>query len=133
MNTVRNKGKSDFTEETVLIVDDEDYVVDVVQEIISHWVKDVDCASSGKEALELILKNDYNYILLDMRMPDMNGMELYRNIKEQRPELASRVIFLTGDTESSDIRAFFTLTQTNFLSKPFAIRELLDLMGGMDA
>jgi DNA-binding response OmpR family regulator len=117
--------------ESVLLVDDEAYVMEVVKEIISHWVGRVDCATNGEDALRKAAGTDYDYILLDMKMPDINGMELYRRIRELKPGLAARVIFLTGDTESADVKAFFKLTGANYLSKPFAIRELLELMDRM--
>ncbi len=118
----------DLANDSVLLVDDEEYIVNVLKEIISHWIPNIDSVRSGREALELIRSKDYDFVLSDIRMPDMNGMELYNQVRQIKPELASRVVFLTGDTQSEDIRCFLDLTMARYLSKPFQIRELIDIM-----
>lgn len=118
----------ELADDLVLLVDDEEYIVNVLKEIISHWIPNIDSVRSGKEALELINTKDYDFILSDIRMPDMNGMELYNHLRQIKPELASKVIFLTGDTQSEDVRCFLDLTMAKYLSKPFQIRELIDAM-----
>lgn len=118
----------ELANDSVLLVDDEEYIVDILKEIISHWIPDIDSVRSGKEALKLIKNRNYDFILSDIRMPDMSGMELYNKIRQVNPELASKVIFFTGDTKSEDVRYFFDLTAARHLFKPFQIRELIDLM-----
>jgi YesN/AraC family two-component response regulator len=118
----------ELADDLVLLVDDEEYVVNVLKEIISHWVPNIDSVRSGKEALEMIKKKDYDFILSDIRMPDMNGMELYQRLREVNSELTGKFIFLSGDTQSDDVRCFLDLTMVKYLNKPFQVRELIDAM-----
>lgn len=118
----------DLAEDSVLLVDDEEYIVNVLREIISHWIPDIDSVQSGREALEMIKKKDYDFILSDIRMPDMSGMELYQRLREFKSELADRFIFLSGDTHSDDVRCFLEATMVKYLNKPFQVRELIDAM-----
>lgn len=118
----------DLAEDSVLLVDDEEYIVKVLKEIISHWIPNIDSVQSGKEALEMIKKKDYDFILSDIRMPDMNGMELYQRLREINSELTDRFIFLSGDTHSDDVRSFLDATMVKYLNKPFQVRELIDVM-----
>lgn len=118
----------ELAEDSVLLIDDEEYIVNVLKEIISHWIPNIESVQSGKEALEMIQKKDYDFILSDIRMPDMNGMELYQRLREVKSELTNRFIFLSGDTQSDDIRRFLDLTMVKYLNKPFQIRELIDAM-----
>ncbi len=113
---------------SVLIVDDEAGVLKAVKDGISPSVASVDEVSDGKAAFDLLMDNDYDLILLDIKMPGMSGIELYRRINEVKPYCAQRVIFLTGDIENDATASFLKLTGCRYLSKPFSIKDLLDAM-----
>jgi len=113
---------------TVLIVDDEAGVVKAVTDGISPSVASVEGASDGKAAYDALMDNDYDLVLLDIKMPGMSGIELYRKINETKPYLGQRVIFLTGDVENEATASFLKLTGCRYLSKPFGIKDLLDAM-----
>ncbi|MBI5970031.1 MAG: response regulator [Deltaproteobacteria bacterium] len=113
---------------SVLIVDDEDGVLKSVKDGISSSVAAVETASGGKEAYDALMDNDYDLILLDIKMPGMSGIELYRKLNETKPYLSQRVIFLTGDIENDATASFLKLTGCRYLSKPFGMKELLDVM-----
>lgn len=113
---------------SVLIVDDEAGVVKAVTDGISPSVALVDGASDGRAAYDAIMDSDYDLILLDIKMPGMSGTELYRKISEVKPYCAQRIIFLTGDIENEATASFLKLTGCRYLSKPFAIKDLLDAM-----
>lgn len=118
----RLSGKS------VIIVDDEEGVLKAVKESIGGKVAVMESSTKGEHALRMMLDTDYDLILLDIKMPGMNGMELYKGINEMKPYLAQRVIFLTGDTENETTEAFIKLTGCRYLSKPFTMKELLNIM-----
>jgi len=127
----REKMDADFTKLTgksVLIVDDEVAVLKVVKESLGPHLSDIDGFNDGFQALEHLMDRDYDFILLDIKMPGINGMELYRKISEAKPYLSERVIFLTGDTENETTESFVKLTGCRCLAKPFAIKELLNIM-----
>lgn len=127
----REKADLDYSKlagKSVLIVDDEDEVLKAVKESLGPRLSCVDGFNGGYAALDAVMDRDYDFILLDIRMPGINGMELYRKISEAKPYLSERVIFLTGDTENEATEAFVKLTGCRCLAKPFAMKELLDVM-----
>lgn len=120
----------------VLLVDDEPAIAGVLCELLSESGFHIESANNGRQALDLIEKGTFDLILSDLKMPGMDGRELYRNLKEQHPTLSNRIIFLTGDTVSGDTRQFLDSLGTPWLSKPFnivevedTVRSLLDKVG----
>ncbi len=79
---------------SILLVDDDAGIRESMQAILMLQGYDVDLASSGQEALDLCAGRDYDVVLLDIFMPEMDGVETLRRIKERRP--ATRVIMITG-------------------------------------
>ncbi|MCI0855252.1 MAG: response regulator, partial [Chloroflexi bacterium] len=84
----------------------------------------VDTAKNGREALALIAERTYDLVITDIKMPDMGGRELYEQLVKQDPRLASRTIFITGDTVSPDTRTFLQQVKNPVLAKPFRVREV---------
>jgi CheY-like chemotaxis protein len=70
-------------------------------------------------------------ILLDVRMPDMSGLEVFQRIKGIAASIASRVVFLTGDVMADDTRAFLEQTGAPALAKPFQAEELMQALEGI--
>ena len=124
----RKPDYSKLADKTVLVVDDEPEVLRTVKEAISPHVYRVDTVSDCTRALGEISSFDFDLILLDVRMPGINGMELYRSIEEQKPYLAGRVIIVSGDIESEETSEFLKLARCRHLSKPFGIDDLLAAM-----
>jgi two-component system NtrC family sensor kinase len=114
------------TKRSILIVDDEPGIVEVLTEVISEIGHDVASATNGSEAMERIATGKYDVILSDMRMPGMDGVHLFETLKEKDEELAHRIIFVTGDTVSPDTRAFLESTGNRWLSKPFNVQQIID-------
>jgi CheY-like chemotaxis protein len=76
------------------------------------------------QALELIRQHDFKVILSDFRMPGMNGQQFYEKILAEKPGLARRVIFLSGDTVNSDSVSFMETTGNLRLPKPFQLTQV---------
>lgn len=113
---------------TVLMVDDDEIVGDVIKEVLSPVVSALDVVGNGTEALACIAERDYDVILLDIEMPGMNGMEFFKHLNNLMPRLAGRVIFITGDTETPSTRTFILESGCRHLDKPFMIKELVRVM-----
>lgn len=125
------KGTLDLSRlsgKAVLLVDDEEIVTDVIREVLSPAVELLETATNGEEALAKIMEMDFDFILLDIEMPKMNGMELYRYVKEIKPHLLERIIFITGDTETALTRTFIIKSECRYLDKPFMLRDLFRVM-----
>jgi two-component system NtrC family sensor kinase len=112
----------------MLVVDDEPDIRETLAEILEHYGFLVDIAGSGHEALTLIQANPYDGVLSDIRMPGLNGMELYRQLATLKPELANRFVVVTGDDLSGSVRAFLDETRVPVIEKPFGpadVRKVL--------
>ena len=108
----------------ILVVEDEPAICDVCQRVLISEGFEVDIAINGKVALDMIEEKQYDLCLIDIRIPEMNGMELYLWLEEKHPKLASRVIFTTGDVMSGDNQSFLEQAARPFLPKPFSPDEL---------
>ena len=79
----------------------------------------VESTSSGLDAVSRLRAASYDAVILDLRMPDLPGEELFRHLQKEDPEHAERVIFMTGDLLSEPMLAFLEATGRPFVSKPF--------------
>jgi PAS domain S-box-containing protein len=108
----------------VLIVDDEPEVGALLADILSRDAAGIEVAASGQEALQLLVKREYDAILTDLRMPEMDGPELFRQIEQRWPQRARRVAFITGDALSPTVQTFLAGTGQPYLEKPFVPAEV---------
>ena len=76
----------------------------------------------------MLMKQDYDLLLVDIRTPVMDGKQLYHYIEDRYPELVNRVIFTTGDVMNNDTQDFLKQTGRPFLLKPFSPDELNTLI-----
>jgi PAS domain S-box-containing protein len=102
----------------ILVVDDEPEIGDLLTDILEGDGHETACASSGREALDWLAGREVDLIISDLRMPDMDGPALYRALAERRPELLTRLVFITGDTLAADITGFLSETGANVIEKP---------------
>ncbi len=112
----------------MLVVDDEKYILDFFIEVFHSLPMHVDTANDGRAAMHKMQENDYDLIITDFKMPQMSGKDLFYWIKENQPQLANRVIFVTGDTVSVETRSFFEDNNNLFLAKPFKIEEVKEVI-----
>jgi two-component system NtrC family sensor kinase len=116
-------------EKRLLIVDDEPGIVEVMVSVLGNSGYTVETACNGAEAMRRINQTRFDLIISDLCMPEMDGRKLYETIRERDPGLASRIIFVTGDTVSNNSRAFLETTGSTWLMKPFSIIEVEELVG----
>ena len=108
-----------------LIVDDEQDVVDNVSELFTLRNYNVITATSGTKALEMVKKENPNIIILDIRMPDISGIEVLKEVKKNYPK--TRVIMLTGVEDEATKNMAMGLGASGYLTKPYSYSELLDI------
>jgi PAS domain S-box-containing protein len=113
---------------SILVVDDEPQIADVLVQTLSSDGHDVETATDGAIALDKLQGNTYDLILSDLRMPTMDGPDLYREVERHYPGLEQRFIFLTGDTLSPEMRTFLEQTQAPCLDKPFSLQEVRQMV-----
>ncbi len=101
----------------VLVIDDEELVLRALGRMLREH--DVVTARGGAEALARIASDPgFDVVFTDITMPDMTGIELYRLLVAQRPEIVSRVVFLSGGAVTPDIRSFLASIPNPHLEKP---------------
>lgn len=111
----------------VLLIDDDPDILRVIGKALKIANCDVTTASSGGEAAMLLARGDFDVILSDINMPDLNGIQLFEFMEKHFPEHKGRVIFVTGDSSEQTLQ--FLLTQkARFLTKPINLHELLCLV-----
>jgi two-component system NtrC family sensor kinase len=110
---------------SVLIVEDERALAFAVSEALTDAGLHVDHAGDGQEALACVRNANYDVVICDLKMPRVDGMTLYRAIAAATPELARRVIFVTGDVAGTDAERFLEESGCRWLAKPFRLSELL--------
>lgn len=115
---------AEVTSGRVLAVDDEPHTRELIRAALSRHGYRVDVARNSHEALVLMEETPYQCLILDLRMPGMNGEDLFGIIRRDRPDLAERVVFMTGDTMSPRTRDFLTGTGRSWLNKPVQLSEL---------
>jgi DNA-binding response OmpR family regulator len=111
--------------ERVLIVDDDPDIVRLVRYNLSHSGYDVQSAASGREALELVEKQPPDLVVLDVMLPDVDGLEVCRTLRQQSASRRIPILMLTARGEEIDRVVGFELGADDYVSKPFSPRELV--------
>ena len=108
----------------LMVVDDEPDIRDLLARTLELERYTVDLAENGQEAWRKLQGRPYDCIIMDLKMSGMSGSELYHLMEESLPELAQKVIFMTGDTMSPNTSAFISSVDNHTMSKPFTMKEL---------
>ena len=109
----------------VLVVDDEDELRQLARRVLEAKGHEVDEAETGRVALKLVTQNDYDSIVLDLRMPDLSGEGFFEWVRKNRPELAPRVTIISGDLANPQTVETLERIGQPYLLKPFKIEDLL--------
>jgi CheY-like chemotaxis protein len=112
----------------ILVVDDEPLVTQLIAEALALEGHEVDTAKNGREALEKVSACAYDAILSDLRMPELDGVGLYRELDQRNPGLLRRIAFVSGTTQPVEYASFLEETGVPVLRKPFAIDDLQRLV-----
>jgi len=115
----------------ILVVDDEPGIAEVLAEVFQLDGHVVEIVGNGEAALEKLVAERYDLILSDVRMPDLDGPALYREVERRHPDLLQRFIFLTGDIMSPETSQFLAQTGVPCLSKPFTLEMVREVVQRM--
>ena len=102
-----------------LIVEDEADVAETLRELVEREGFEVSVAGDGAEALFMLDRGEYDILLSDLRMPSLNGPELYARLIETKPDLVRHMGFVTGDTMGDSMGEFARSSNRPVLEKPF--------------
>jgi CheY-like chemotaxis protein len=107
-----------------LVVDDEKVILSFLNRLLSGWGYEVYTAENTSKALDAIKENEYDFMLLDIRMPNMNGLELFNLVQKIKPEITHKIIFITGDTAGIDTDIFLRKYKIFCVPKPLDTKML---------
>jgi putative nucleotidyltransferase with HDIG domain len=108
--------------EKILVIDDEEFILDIAREILTNIGYDVTITSDGHEGIKLLLREKFSLLLTDVRMPDISGLEVIQHVRGHNREIP--IIIITGHgTLDTAIKAL-KLGAQGFLLKPFTAAEL---------
>ena len=113
------------TSSRILIVDDMPINIDLMKSILSKEDYQIVAAKNGKSALAKTRANQFDLILLDIVLPDIDGFEVCKSIKEQSLNGETPIIFLTGQRDNGSLVKGFKLGAVDYILKPFSEEELL--------
>lgn len=114
----------------ILVVEDEPILASAVARALTRWEWEPVVAHSAEEAIEHLNNDpdDWAAILSDFRMPGIGGRGLFDFVRQERPELAGRFVFTTGDLVDPDTHAFISQSGRPVLMKPYELSELDELI-----
>jgi two-component system, cell cycle sensor histidine kinase and response regulator CckA len=111
----------------VLVVDDDAFVARAIRRLLrSNHV--VTLANGGREALELMAKDEFDVVFCDVMMPVMTGLELHQEVRTRFPLLAERFIFITGGPFTPEARELFDQVKNPCIQKPFTPADLAQVL-----
>ena len=108
----------------VLVLDDEQFIADLLSEMLGVLGHRPVVCLSPVGALDMLQSSPFDLVISDFRMPVMNGEQFYHALANINPDLARRVIFLTGDVVNEETQQFLTSTGNPHLDKPFQLTRL---------
>ena len=111
---------------SILVVDDEAAIRDLVHDVLEIRGHRVDAVESGEKAVAALKVHAYDLVVSDLKMPEMDGQELFALIQRDFPDLAKRILFTSGDTVSSETRSFLEKAGRPYLMKPFKVEDLVE-------
>jgi DNA-binding NtrC family response regulator len=113
----------------LLIVEDEPSVMSYIKVALERRGYTVCGAKCGADALELLGEHDFAGIISDMRTPGgVDGADVHRWLEQHRPEMAKRLIFITGDTVNDETAATLRRTGAPCIEKPFRVHQLIEMV-----
>jgi signal transduction histidine kinase len=113
----------------VLVVEDEAALGAAVAEALADAGFAVRRANDGLEALERVREQPFDLIVCDLKMPRLDGTAFYRRLEADHPQMARRVLFVTGDVAGTEAERFLEETGCRWLPKPFRLKDLLKVAG----
>lgn len=124
-----NNGVAQPTAETdqgkckILIIDDETAILESLKDILERQGNSVHTAGTGAEAVKMLEAFTYDIIICDMKLPDINPVDFYRQIKNA-DAILPKTIFISGDMKHEKTKLFLNTSRAHYLVKPFRPREL---------
>jgi CheY-like chemotaxis protein len=112
----------------VLVIESDEKNLALLQTVVHHLGHEVEAIYSTQELLERVIRQPYDLLIAQIKMPDMDGQKLYQRVSMLQPELARRIIFIADDVLSDEMSHFLTQVTCPLLRKPFRIADIEAMM-----
>jgi CheY-like chemotaxis protein len=113
----------------ILLIEDEPSVMAYLQAALERGGYPVVCCQSGVEALQVLASGEFLGVISDMRTPGgVTGADVHAWLSQNRPELASRIVFITGDIANDETVETLRKTGAPCVEKPFRVQQLLPVV-----
>jgi DNA-binding NtrC family response regulator len=113
----------------VLLIEDEPGVMSFVREALERNGYTVVCSESGADGLRQLAAGEFQGVVSDMRTPGgVNGADVHAWISRNRPELAARLVFITGDIANEETAATLQKTGAPCVEKPFRVQQFISVV-----
>jgi CheY-like chemotaxis protein len=116
----------DHQKARILVVDDEPIILDSLRKVLVLAGYSIDTVENGKEALGLIQKEDYDFVFTDLKMPEIDGIEVTKAVKKLRPDID--VIVITGYATIESAVETMKYGATDYIQKPYTEDELIEFV-----
>jgi DNA-binding response OmpR family regulator len=130
---LEHEGLDNDETHRILAVDDDEIILELMAETLRSQKYHVDVATNCQDAMPLLMFRDYCGVILDLILPDANGLSLYRQIARRKPLMKPRVIFVTGAMDKREARRFVKLLDNRVLLKPFRLNDLVEAVRSLEA
>ncbi|QKG56268.1 response regulator [Hymenobacter sp. BRD128] len=114
-----------MTAPAILLVDDEPNIVMSLEFLMRKNGYQVGIARNGTEALAAINQTPYDLVLLDVMMPDVDGYQVCRQLRQRPDRTATKVIFLSAKSQPADVQKGYDAGADLYIPKPFSTRQLM--------
>jgi len=120
--------KEDVMSKKVLVVDDDPVVRLLVTEYLSSQGYNVEVVESGTEAMNSIPRSKPDFLILDLLMPDMNGIDVLKRLKGNPATASLPIVMMSSDYDSEAITNSYGVSADEYVQKPFGMRDILSAL-----
>jgi len=117
--------EEEFPSGHILLVENDEANQTVIRKVFERLGQTITVASNGYEAFAQLEENQVDCIISDVKMPYLDGRTLFQQVEEQKPHLASRFLFVTGDYTNPETVKFLKATGQPYIGKPYELDALL--------
>jgi len=112
----------------ILVLDDDPSLAEMLAETLLILGHQASSCQDSTEALDLLKTQTFDLIISDYRMPGLDGCGFYQRVRSTMPDLANRIVFLTGDALNHTTQAFLESTGNAYLTKPFRLDDVREVI-----
>ncbi len=115
-------------EKLVLVVEDEETLSGLFLNMLEAFNLTGYSASSGEVALELLKERQYEFLIVDLTLPKISGLDLYKEIVAAKPEYRGKVVFTSGYNVNDELETLMASDNIAFLHKPFSLKDFQSVL-----